>query len=476
MSIQKCDTACQRGVLRTRIKQIHFVGMGGIGMSSIAEVLLAQGFSVSGSDAKDSGVLRRLERLGATVYVGHAAENLGQADVLVFSSVIPPNNPEYREAKQRGIPIIQRAEMLAELMRMKDGIAIAGSHGKTTTTSLTAWILSEAGLDPTCLIGGRLESFDSNARLGESCFLVAEADESDGSFLKLAPVISVITNIDPEHLDHYGNFEKLVDSFVEFTRSSPFYGTNVLCIDHPVVRRIVPRIKRRFVTYGLSEDADFKADNISFENISGIFDVYFRNNHLGQVKIPLPGRHNVLNALAAIACAREVGVDFEVIKKALAEFAGIDRRFQVKGRVGNITVVDDYGHHPEEIRATLKAAKNCHQGRVVAMFQPHRYTRTRDLFEEFTTAFKNADVLYISDIYEASEAPIPGVTAESLAKAVKESGHNNTHYVSDMNQAASMVADDIRDNDLVITLGAGDIKNAGMLLLELLRGKKGAQA
>jgi len=473
MSRLTCETTCARGVLRTRIKQIHFVGMGGIGMSSIAEVLLAQGFAVSGSDAKDSGILRRLEKLGAKVAVGHAAENLGQADVLVFSSVIPPHNPEYREAKKRGIPIIQRAEMLAELMRMKDGIAIAGSHGKTTTTSLTAWILSEAGLDPTCLVGGRLESFDSNARLGESCFLVAEADESDGSFLKLSPVISVITNIDPEHLDHYQTFEVLVDSFVEFTRNSPFYGTNILCVDHPVVRRILPRIKRRYVSYGLSEDADFRAENIRSESITSIFDVYFKGQLLGEVKIPLPGKHNVLNTLAAIACAYEVDVEFEVIQHALASFAGIDRRFQIKGKVDGVTVVDDYAHHPEEISATLGAAKSCHQGRVVALFQPHRYTRTRDLFEEFTTAFKDADVVYVCDIYEASEAPIPGVTAEALAKAIVESGHPNTRYVADKDKAASIIATDIQENDIVITLGAGDVKNAGVHLLELLHGKKG---
>lgn len=471
MSKDRDKILTDHGVLRTRIKRVHFVGIGGIGMSGIAEILLTQGFSVSGSDVRDSRTLRRLEKLGARVCVGHAAENLGDADVLIFSSIIPPDNPEYRAAKKKEIPIIQRAEMLAELMRIKDGIAIAGTHGKTTTTSLVAWILSEAGLDPTCLVGGRLESFDSNARLGESRLLVAEADESDGSFLKLSPVMTVITNIDPEHLDHYGTFENLVDAFVNFSKHVPFYGANIVCIDHPVVRDTLPRFTRSYITYGFSDDAQFRAADLEPVGMSSRFTVYDGDKQLGSVTLPLPGHHHAQNALAAIVCAMQLDVPFETIASALASFKGIDRRFQIKGQAAGVTVVDDYGHHPTEIAATLKAAKEYHQGRVVVLFQPHRYSRTRDLFEEFISAFDDADELYICDIYPASEAPIPGVTALSLTEAVSEERTGRVQYVEDMNEAAEMIVEDSQAGDLFITLGAGNVKNAGLLALDLLKKK-----
>jgi UDP-N-acetylmuramate--alanine ligase len=464
-----------RGVLRTRIRRIHFVGIGGIGMSGIAEVLLTQGFAVSGSDISDGDGLRRLARLGAQVFIGHREENLGDADVLVYSSIIPPGNPEYREARRREIPIIQRAEMLAELMRMKDGVAVAGSHGKTTTTSLLSWILAEAGLDPTCLVGGRLESFDSNARLGESRFLVAEADESDGSFLMLSPVVNVITNIDPEHMEHYKTFDHLVDSFVAFANRVPFYGSNIMCIDHPVVRDILPRLTRRHVTYGLSEDAEFRATDIHHDGLRMRFTVWHNHQVLGDAAVPMPGRHNVQNSLAAIACASELGIGFETTVEALSSFKGIDRRFQIKGTVGNVTVVDDYGHHPEEIKATLRAAKNCGFARSIVLFQPHRYTRTRDLFEEFAQAFADADELYVVDIYPASEAPIPGVTAESLVRAIVEAGHANVRFVSDKTEAASLAAASAGPHDLLLTLGAGDIKAVGPQLLAELDAREGKE-
>ncbi len=459
----------ESGVLKIKIKRVHFVGLGGIGMSGIAEVLLTQGFAVSGSDMRDSAVLRRLRAKGALTAIGHAAENLGDADVLVYSSAIPTENPEVQAAQERGIPIIPRAEMLAELMRMKDGVAIAGSHGKTTTTSLLAWICSEAGLDPTCVVGGRLESFDSNARPGAGRLMVAEADESDGSFLKLTPIMTVITNIDPEHLDYYKTEEALIDAFVAFANRVPFYGLNVMCCDHPTVRAILPRVTRRAVTYGESADADFRATDIRFDGLQSRFKVWRSGIELGTACVTLPGHHNVLNALAAIACATELDLPFNIIADALAGFRGIDRRFQVKGQAAGVTVVDDYGHHPAEIRATLSAARLCHADRVVAVFQPHRYTRTRDLFGEFVSAFEETDVLLVTDIYPASEAPIPGITAEAMFKAIKRHArHPEVHYVSELEDCAQWIFDNRRSNDLFITLGAGDVKKVGIRVLELL--------
>lgn len=457
-----------QGVLRIKIKRVHFVAIGGIGMSGIAEVLLTLGFEVTGSDIAENATTRRLRRLGSRIAIGHAAENVGTADVLVYSSAIKPDNPELIEARRLGIPVIRRAEMLAELMRLKEGIAIAGSHGKTTTTSLIAWILSEAGLDPTCLVGGRLESFDSNARLGQSRFLVAEADESDGSFLSLTPVLNVITNIDPEHLDHYGTFDKLVESFAWFAGRVPFYGMNVICADHPVTRELLGRITRRYVTYGLSPDAHFRASDIVSEGFVRRFVAWRGAERLGEVALPMPGLHNVQNALAAIACAAELEIPFEVVTRAISSFKGVDRRFQRKGVVGGITVIDDYAHHPSEIRASLKAARECFEGKVVALFQPHRYTRTEALFYEFTRAFNDCDELYVCDIYAASETPIPGVSSEHLANAIRDFGHTGVRYLADKDDAAAAAAATLKAGDALITLGAGDVKNAGLYALDLL--------
>ncbi|RJO68699.1 MAG: UDP-N-acetylmuramate--L-alanine ligase [Myxococcales bacterium] len=455
-----------------KIRRVHFVGLGGIGMSGIAEVLINRGFSVSGSDLKNSAVLDRLRKLGARVAIGHAAEHVGDADVLVYSSAVDKANPELLEAKGRGVPIIPRAEMLAELMRMKEGVAVAGSHGKTTTTSLVAWILSEAGFDPTCIIGGRLEQFDSNARLGEGSLLVAEADESDGSFLKLTPVMTVITNIDPEHLDHYGTFDNLEAAFVAFANSVPFYGMNVMCLDHPVVRAILPRVARRYATYGFGEDADFTAKDARGDGMAMRFSVWKGSARLGEVRLPMPGLHNVLNALAAIVCAMELEIPFQTIIDALATFQGPDRRFQVKGAARGVTVIDDYGHHPEEIRATLAAARTVAKGKIWALFQPHRFTRVRDLFRDFSRSFSDADVLLVTDIYPASERPIPGITSEALYEAIRKTGHPDARYVADMNDAARAAAAEMQDGDMLITLGAGDVKNAGVLALKRLRGEE----
>ena len=457
-----------QGVLRIKIKRVHFVAIGGIGMSGIAEVLLTLGFEVTGSDIAENATTRRLRRLGARIAIGHERENVGTADVLVYSSAIKLDNPELIEARRLGIPVIRRAEMLAELMRLKEGIAIAGSHGKTTTTSLIAWILSEAGLDPTCLVGGRLESFDSNARLGQSRYLVAEADESDGSFLRLTPVLNVITNIDPEHLDHYGTFDKLVEAFAWFAGRVPFYGMNVVCIDHPVVRELLARITRRYVTYGLAPDAQFRASDIVIEGFERRFTAWRGEERLGEVVLPMPGLHNVQNALAAIACACELEIPFAVTAAAIQSFKGVDRRFQRKGTVDEITVIDDYAHHPSEIRAALKAARECFKGRVVALFQPHRYSRTEALFYEFTRAFNDCDVLYICDIYAASEAPIPGVSSAHLAQAITDYGHAEVYYLGDKDDAAAAAAARLKAGDALITLGAGDVKNAGLYALDLL--------
>ncbi len=458
----------ESGLLKIKFKRLHIVAIGGIGMSSIAQILLAQGFIVSGSDIRESQNTRRLETQGARIFIGHRAENVKEADVVVYSSVIRDDNPEIAAARVAGIPVISRAEMLAELMRIKDGIAISGSHGKTTTSSLLAWILCEAEFDPTCLIGGRLESFDSNARVGQSRYLVAEADESDGSFLKISPVMNVITNIDPEHLEHYGDFGRLVEAFLTFANSVPFYGMNVMCIEHPVVRRILPNVQRRYLTYGFGEEADFRAVEIESESLTQCFTVFRKNRELGRVTLHLPGRYNVLNALAATACAHELEIPFETIASALGSFKGVDRRFQVKGRVAGITVVDDYGHHPEEIRAALRAAKENFGGRVVAFFQPHRYSRVRDLFDEFTHAFQDADDLTVVDIYAAGEAPVSGISGEALAESIAKAGHPNVRYHADMHAAARDRAADLQPGDLFLTLGAGDIKQAGITLLEAL--------
>ena len=457
--------------MRRRIKQIHFVGAGGIGMCGLAELLHNQGYRVSGSDLRDGPTLARLRSLGIPVHVGHSAENLGDVDVVVYSSAVPPRNAELREAERRGIPVIPRAEMLAEVMRLKEGIAVAGSHGKTTTTSLIAHVLSSAGLDPTAVIGGRVLAPDtapSTTRLGAGELLVAEADESDGSFLRLAPVVAVVTNIDPEHLDHYGSYEALEEAFVSFANRVPFWGLSVLCLDHPGVQAIVPRMTRRTTTYGFASQADLVASNLRSEAPGTRFEVRRRGERLGEVRLRLPGRHNVLNALATVAVAEEQGVPFATTADALGAFLGIERRFEDKGSAAGVRVVDDYGHHPAEIRATLSSARESHGGRIVVAFQPHRYTRTRDLWADFVTAFNDADVLVLTDIYSAGEAKLPGVEAAPLAEAIRVHGHHDVRFAANLDDVVAELVAAAREGDLVLTLGAGSISQVGDRVLAKL--------
>ncbi len=450
--------------------KVHFIAIGGIGMSGIAEVLLNRGYEVSGSDIKKSDITERLRSLGAVVHYGHTEKNLGEADVVVTSTAVRKDNPEVLEAMRRNIPVIPRAEMLAELMRMKYGVAVAGTHGKTTTTSMIATIMGVGNLDPTMVIGGKLDYIGSNAKLGEGQFLVAEADESDGSFLLLSPTIAVVTNIEEEHMDYYRDLAQIKDAFVTFINKVPFYGLAVLCLDHENVQAIMPLLKRRSVTYGVSPQADFTAVGTTFREGRSIFTVSYRGEPWGEVTLPIPGAHNVLNALAATAVGMEVGLDFETIKQALSQFVGPHRRFQIKGEAAGVTVVDDYGHHPTEITATLAAARNFWSGRIVAVFQPHRYTRTRDLFNAFLTAFFAADVLVMTEIYPASEDPIPGVDARTLFEEIGKRGMRERYFVAEKEEIARELKKIVRPGDMVITLGAGDIYRAGEQLLELLRG------
>ena len=442
---------------RGKIQHIHFVGIGGIGMSGIAEVLLNLGYQVSGSDTKETEVTRRLGSLGAKVSYGHRRENLKEADVVVTSSAIRKGNPEVEAAEERFIPVIPRAEMLAELMRMKIGIAIAGTHGKTTTTSLISTVLAAGGLDPTVVIGGRLNSIGSNARLGQGEYLVAEADESDGSFLKLMPTIAVVTNIDPEHLDYYKGIDEIKETFLSFLDKIPFFGLAVLCLDHPNIQSLLPRLKKRFTTYGLTTQADYQAKEIVFEGLSTSFDVVHRRRELGRLSLRMPGLHNVYNALATLATAFELDIPFQVVQETLRDFSGIQRRFQIKGEKKGILVVDDYGHHPVEIVATLKAARTGWAKRIIAVFQPHRYTRTQALFKDFLTAFYDADVLILTDIYPAGEDRIEGVESKALFEGLREYGHKDVTYLSDKKEVVEHLLRVISPGDLVITLGAGDI-------------------
>ncbi|GAB4197146.1 MAG: UDP-N-acetylmuramate--L-alanine ligase [Sandaracinaceae bacterium] len=456
-------------MFRGRVRTIHFVGIGGIGMSGIAEVLLASGFAVTGSDVRASDTTRRLEELGARVFVGHRAGNVGHADVVVFSSAVARDNPELIEARARNVPVIPRAEMLAELMRLRDGVAIAGSHGKTTTTSLVATVLREAGRDPTVVIGGKLNSIGSNAAMGSGNLLVAEADESDGSFLHLSPVVAIITNIDAEHLDHYGTHEKVKAAFAEFANRVPFYGLVVACLDHPHVQAILPRIEKRIATYGLAAQADYRARNPVVDGLSTRFELVRRGKSAGTFTVRMPGIHNVLNALAVIAVADELDVPEDVTRKALAEFGGVQRRFTVVGRTeDDVIVVDDYGHHPAEVQATLEAAQRAYGRRLVVAFQPHRYTRTQFCFEELTRAFNRADVLLLADVYAAGEPPIEGATSEALAAAIRAHGHRDVTWVGGRGAVASALAERVQPGDVVITLGAGDITRCGPELLGLL--------
>ena len=455
-----------------RYQHIHFVGIGGIGMSGIAEILLNLGYKVSGSDAKRTESTERLEQLGAKIFVGHDASHVEGVHVLVYSSAVARDNVEVRAAHQRQIPIIGRAEMLAELMRLKYGIAVAGTHGKTTTTSMVGAVLAEGRYDPTIVVGGRVTNLGGNARLGQGEYLVAEADESDGSFLKLAPTIAVVTTIDAEHLDHYGSLEAVSDAFLAFVNKVPFYGSAVLCLDEPNIQRLLPRIEKRVITYGLDSAADLVARRVSLSGMTSRFEVYQHGALLGECTLQIPGRHNVLNALAAVGVGLDLEIPFATIARALAGFAGVQRRFQIRGTAAGVTVVDDYGHHPAEIRATLAAAKAGFDRRIVTVFQPHRYTRTRDLKTEFLTAFNQADVLVVMDIYPAGEPPIPGVSAEDLADGIRAHGHRNVTFLgSDRTRIVEYVIEISRPGDLIVTLGAGDVSQLGPDILRRLEGE-----
>jgi UDP-N-acetylmuramate--alanine ligase len=451
-----------------RIKRIHFVGAGGIGMCGLAELLHNQGYRVTGSDLRAGPTVERLRSLGIPVAIGHGADHVGDADVVVFSSAVRASNPELLAAESRKLPVIPRAEMLAEVMRLKDGIAIAGSHGKTTTTSLIAHVLAQAGLDPTAVIGGRIleaGAARTGARLGAGPLLVAEADESDGSFLRLAPVIAVVTNIDPEHLDHYGSYDALQDAFAAFANRIPFWGLAVLCLDHPGVQAILPRMTRRTTTYGFASQADLCATRVRPEGGSVRFSVRQRGTSLGSVRLPLAGRHNVQNALATLAVALELEVPFAQAVAAIESFGGIERRFETKGEAAGVRVVDDYGHHPAEIRATLAAAREVHAGRIVVAFQPHRYTRTRDLWDEFVRAFNDADVLVLTEIYAAGEDKLPGIEAAPLAEAIRAHGHRDVRFAPDLDGALASLLAVAAPGDLVVTLGAGSVSTLGARLL-----------
>jgi len=452
-----------------RYQQIHFVGIGGSGMSGIAEILLSLGYRVTGSDARRSDVVDRLEQLGAKVFIGHDAANVDDSHVVVFSSAVSRDNVEVREARARQVPVIARAEMLAELMRLKYGVAVAGTHGKTTTTSLIGAVLSEGRYDPTIIVGGRVTSLGGNARMGQGEFLVAEADESDGSFLKLDPTIAVVTTIDAEHLDHYGHLEAIMDAFTAFVSKVPFYGAAVLCLDQPNIQRLISRVEKRIITYGLEAGADLVGRHVALSGMSSRFEVYHRGSRLGECTLQIPGRHNVLNALAAIGVGLDLEVPFATIQKALAAFAGVQRRFQVRGVVAGVTVVDDYGHHPAEIRATLAAAKAGFDARVITVFQPHRFTRTKHLRAEFLTAFNEADAVVVMDIYPAGETPIPGVTASDLAEGIRAHGHRHVAYFgSDRARIIDHLREIVRPGDIVLTQGAGDVSQLGPEILKAL--------
>jgi UDP-N-acetylmuramate--alanine ligase len=478
-----------------KIQRIHFVGIGGIGMSGIAEVLLNLGYKVSGSDLKSSAVTQRLASLGAATFEGHRAENITSAEVVVTSSAIAKDNPEVTEAHKLHIPVIQRAEMLAELMRLKYGIAVAGMHGKTTTTSMVAAVLAAGGLDPTVVVGGRVDAMGSNARLGKSQYLVAEADESDRSFLKLTPILSIVTNIDREHMDCYRNMRDVKKTFLGFMDRVPFYGMIVACNDDPLLRRLLPEVQRRTVTYGTKRGSDFlikisqsgESQNPHFSQNQGEvghpgsddarplsrFHVSYgkageRKEALGEFTLHVPGLHNVLNATAAIAVGVGLDIGVEAIRTALDQFRGVDRRFQLRGRVGGVSVIDDYGHHPTEIKATLAAARQCGYGKIHVIFQPHRYTRTRDLMDEFTSAFADADSLFVLDIYAASEKPIEGITGEALAQRIREKSGKDVQFVSSFACAVNAAVAAAKDSDMILTLGAGSVSQMGPMILDKL--------
>jgi UDP-N-acetylmuramate--alanine ligase len=456
-------------------QHLHFTGIGGIGMSGIAEVLLNLGYEISGSDQKPGPITERLASLGARIYEGHHASHVGDARALVVSSAIAADNPELLEARRLQIPVIPRGELLAELMRLKYGIAIGGSHGKTTTTSMTAALLSHAGLDPTVVVGGRVRAMGgANARVGSSDFLIVESDESDGSFLKLAPILAVVTNIDREHLDHYGTFERVLEAFVEFVNRVPFYGAAILCLDDPEVQTILPKVRRRTMTYGMSAQADLRIAEFQPGPQSSRFRLRLRGEDLGDFELHVPGAHNVLNATAAAGVALELQVAPAQIRGGLARYAGVDRRMQVKGEAGGITLMDDYGHHPTEIRATLDAARLGDWKRILVVFQPHRYTRTQALMDEFARSFHAADRVFVTDIYAASEKAIEGVTGARLAERLQAFGHRGATFAGTLENAVEAAADAASPGDLIITLGAGSVSQAGERILTLLQSTKGA--
>ena len=452
--------------MRRKVKSIHFVGIGGIGMSGIAEVLINLGYDVTGSDLTATDITQRLAGLGARIFSGHQAANLSSADVVVTSTAVKADNPEVLEAHRRNIPVIPRAEMLAELLKMKMSVAVSGSHGKTTTTSMIATVLATGGLDPTMVIGGKLASIGSNAKIGDGEVIVAEADESDGSFLKLSPSLAVITNIDLEHLDYYRGIEEIREAFLTFANIVPFYGATVICYDDQNAQTIFPRIKRRFITYGLTVGADYRAENIAYVGRGSRFAVFYRDELLGEISLNVPGLFNIYNSLAAIAVARELDMPFPDIAAGLLRFLGVHRRLEVQGEIGGITVIDDYGHHPTEIRATLAAVRQAWGGRIIVVFQPHRYTRTRGLFEEFLTAFADADLLLVMDIYPAGETAIPGVSAALLCAGIRDRGQKNAVYLGDFEAAVAYLEENAVSGDVVVTLGAGSIWKVGKTFLD----------
>jgi UDP-N-acetylmuramate--alanine ligase len=439
-----------------RIKHVHFVGIGGIGMSGIAEVVLNLGYKVTGSDLRATEITHRLERLGATIYPQHTVDNVEGAHVVVTSSAVRTDNPEIEEAQRRKIPVIARAEMLAELARLKYAVAVAGTHGKTTTTSMIATILDRAGFDPTVVVGGLLNTIGSNARLGKGDFIVLEADESDRSFLLLSPTIAVVTNIEADHLDQYRDLDDIQAAFLSFINKVPFYGASILCIDEPVVQSLIPQIKRRIITYGTAATADVCVTDASFQGLSSTFTLRFNGGSTQKFSLNVPGMHNVLNATAAFAAARDMDVDEDVVAAALETFRGVDRRFQIKAQ-DEVTIIDDYAHHPTEIRATLGAAKSGNFQRIFAVFQPHRYTRTFHLFDDFARAFNLADVVLMLDIYPAGENPIEGITTLALIEKLKSFGHKNAVYAQSFEMIESYIGDNVKAGDAVVVMGAGSV-------------------
>lgn len=460
-----------------RYQRIHFVGIGGIGMSGIAELLINLGYEVSGSDLRETDITRRLAQLGAKISIGHNADCIQGTDVVVVSSAVSEDNPEVRAARTLSkIPVIRRAEMLAELMRLKYSVLIAGAHGKTTTTSMVATVLARGGLDPTVVIGGKLNAWGTNAKLGHGDFMVAEADESDGTFLLLSPTIAVVTNIDMEHLDFYRGIDHIRQTFLEFINKIPFYGQAVLCLEDENIQEILPLVGKRFVTYGFSPQADFQAREVRTNGFSNHYRAFYRGEELGEIEIPLPGRHNVLNSLAAVAVAKELEVGWANVQAGLSDMTGVHRRFQVKGEAGGVLVLDDYGHHPTEIRAVLETLASCFPNRRrIVVFQPHRYTRTQGLMDQFTRCFYQSDVLLVTEIYAASEPPIPGITGKRLTEEIAAHGHHELYFCDTLENVLDQLLQSVAPGDVVITLGAGNIWQVGEWLLDSLGKKEPSQ-